>query len=260
MIKLPDEVDDQEAILLSDIFPTGYFAADIANIHAGHTVAVFGCGPVGQFTIASAMHMGAGRVIAIDTIESRLEMARNQEAEIIDFNDVDPVERIRKLTGGIGADRAIDAVGVDAMAPLTGPRAEKEAGRIEKRIQQVRQIAPGAHPHRGNWVPGNAPSEVLEWGVSALAKGGQFAIVGVYPEAARHFPIGQAMMKNLTVRMGNCNHRRYAPKLVEMVRAGVFQPTSMLSQIEPLTNAVEAYRSFDERRPGWLKVELIPAA
>jgi threonine dehydrogenase-like Zn-dependent dehydrogenase len=260
MVKLPDEVDDEDAILLSDIFPTGYFGADIANIHPGHTVAVFGCGPVGQFTIASALHLGAGRVIAVDTIESRLEMARDQGAEIIDFNAADPIERIQELTGGIGVDRAIDAVGVDAMAPHSGPGAEKEAGKIEERREQVRQIAPGARPDRGNWVPGDAPSEVLEWAVGALAKGGQLAIIGVYPETAQRFPIGQAMLKNLTVRTGNCNHRKYAPKLVEMVRVGVFDPTGILSQIEPLTDAVEAYRKFDERRPGWLKVELIPAA
>jgi threonine dehydrogenase-like Zn-dependent dehydrogenase len=260
MIKLPEEVDDEQAILLSDIFPTGYFGADIAQIHPGHTVAIFGCGPVGQFAIASALHLGAGRVIAVDTIPSRLEMARDQGAEIVDFNTADPVEMIRQLTGGIGVDRAIDAVGIDAMAPHGGPRAEKEAGKIEERLDEVREIAPETHPDHGNWIPGDAPTEVLDWAVAALAKAGEFAIIGVYPEAARRFPIGQAMMKNLTLRMGNCNHRKYAPRLVEMVRAGVFSPTRILSRIEPLTDAIDAYRKFDERQPGWLKVELIPAA
>src|SRR5581483_1691969 len=207
MIKLPDQIEDQDAILLSDIFPTGYFGADLARIHPGHTVAVFGCGPVGQFVIASAFHLGAGRVIAVDTIPTRLEMARAQGAEIIDFNSVDPVERIRELTGGIGVDRAIDAVGVDATAPHSGPRAEKEAGKIEERSQELREVAPETRPGDGNWIPGNAPSEVLEWAVAALAKAGEFAIIGVYPETAKRFPIGQAMMKNLTIRMGNCNHR-----------------------------------------------------
>jgi threonine dehydrogenase-like Zn-dependent dehydrogenase len=260
MIKLPEEIDDEEAILLSDIFPTGYFGADIAEIRPGHTIAVFGCGPVGQFAIASALHMGAGRVLAIDTIASRLEMARAQGAEVIDFNSVDPIERIKELTGGIGVDRAIDAVGVDATAPHGGERAGKEAGRVEERMEEVREIAPQANPHDGNWLPGDAPYEVLEWGVSALAKAGQFAIIGVYPERANRFPIGQSMMKNLTLRMGNCNHRKYAPKLVEMVRAGIFDPRGILTEIEPLTDAIEAYKSFDERQPGWVKVELIPAA
>lgn len=260
MIKLPEEVEDEEAILISDIFPTGYFGADLAQIHPGHTAAIFGCGPVGQFAIASALHFGAGRVLAVDTIPTRLEMARDQGAEVIDFNAADPVERIRELTGGIGVDRAIDAVGVDATAPHSGPRAQKEAGKIDERREEVRQIAPQANPRHGNWIPGDSPSEVLEWAVAALAKAGELAIIGVYPETARQFPIGQAMMKNLTVRMGNCHHRKYAPRLVELVRAGVFQPTRILSQIEPLTDAIEAYKHFDERRPGWIKVELLPAA
>ena len=260
MIKLPEELDDAESILLSDIFPTGYFGADIAQIHPGHTVAVFGCGPVGQFAIASAFHFGAGRVIAVDTIPSRLEMARGQGAEVVDFNAADPVERIKELTGGIGTDRAIDAVGVDATAPHAGPRAGKDAAKVDERQDEVRKVAPETHPVHGNWVPGDSPSEVLEWGVAALAKAGEFAIIGVYPETAERFPIGKAMMKNLSLRMGNCPHRKYAPRLVEMVRAGIFQPKKILSQVEPLMNAIDAYRNFDERKPGWIKVELVPAA
>ncbi len=260
MLRLPEEVGDDQAILLSDIFPTGYFGADLAGIHAGHTVAVFGCGPVGQFAIASAYHFGAGRVFAVDTVPDRLEMARAQGAEIIDFNAVDPVGRIREFTGGIGVDRAIDAVGVDAEAPHGGPRAAAEAGRLDERLAEVRSIAPETNPDRGNWVPGDAPSEALEWAVDALAKAGRLSIIGVYPETARRFPIGQAMMKNLTVKAGNCNHRKYAPRLLEMVRAGVFEPTAILSEIEPLTGAIEAYKAFDQRQPGWLKVELVPAA
>lgn len=119
LVKLPaDEkvLDDDRAILLSDIFPTGYFGAELAEIKPGDTVAVFGCGPVGQFAIASAKLLGAGRILAIDTVPDRLDMARTQGAEVIDFNAEDPVETIRRLTGGIGVDRAIDAVGVDASA------------------------------------------------------------------------------------------------------------------------------------------------
>ncbi len=114
MVKLPDAVSDDQAILISDIFPTGWFGADIANIDDGHTVAVFGCGPVGLLSIASAWRMGAGRVIAVDNVASRLEMARSQDAEPVDFGTEDPVAVIVELTGGIGANRVIDAVGVDA--------------------------------------------------------------------------------------------------------------------------------------------------
>jgi threonine dehydrogenase-like Zn-dependent dehydrogenase len=105
LVKLPDEVTDDQAILLSDIFPTGYMAAEYAEIHPGNVVAVFGCGPVGQFAIASALHLGAGRVIAVDSKEDRLEMARSQGAECVNYDEEDPVEAIRRLTGGSGADR-----------------------------------------------------------------------------------------------------------------------------------------------------------
>jgi threonine dehydrogenase-like Zn-dependent dehydrogenase len=131
MVKLPDEVDDDEAVLLSDIFPTGYFGADIAEITDGDTVAVFGCGPVGQFTILSARLLGAGRILAVDSIPSRLEMARAQGAEVIDFNSEHPVEAIQRLTGGIGVDRAIDAVGVDAERPKSGPAAREASAQAE---------------------------------------------------------------------------------------------------------------------------------
>jgi threonine dehydrogenase-like Zn-dependent dehydrogenase len=124
-VKLPEQVTDNQAILLSDIFPTAYFGAKLAEISAGDTVAVYGCGPVGQFAIASAKLLGAGRVLAIDTIESRLDMARKQGAEVIDFNQEDPTEAVKRLTGQIGVDRAIDAVGVDAVTAKSGPAAKK---------------------------------------------------------------------------------------------------------------------------------------
>ncbi len=261
MVKLPPEVTDDEAILISDIFPTGYFRAELAEIKRGDTVAIFGCGPVGQFAIASAKHMGAGRIFAVDCIASRLDMARAQTAEVVDFNREDPVKSIRQLTGGIGVDRAIDAVGIDATAPHAGPAAEDISEReIENREEEVRTIAPETRPQGGNWVPGDAPSQVLEWAVEALAKAGTLSIIGVYPEKAQKFPIGKAMMKNLTIKAGNCNHRKYVPMLVELVRAGVFEPTAILTQTEGLTNAVDAYRKFDERQPGWIKVALEPAA
>jgi threonine dehydrogenase-like Zn-dependent dehydrogenase len=261
MVKLPPQVSDDQAILISDIFPTGYFGAELAGIKRGDTVAVFGCGPVGQFVIASALHMGAGRVFAIDCIPSRLEMARNQGAEIIDFNREDPAKTVRQLTGGIGVDRAIDAVGIDATAAHSGPAAEQISEKeIGQREEEVGTIAPDAHPHGGNWVPGDAPSQVLDWAVEALAKAGTLSIVGVYPEKAEKFPIGKAMMKNLTIRIGNCNHRRYVPMLVDLVRAGVFDPAAILTQVEGLTSAIEAYQRFDERQPGWIKVALAPAA
>ncbi|TMA83411.1 MAG: glutathione-dependent formaldehyde dehydrogenase [Deltaproteobacteria bacterium] len=260
LVKLPEEVVDDQAILLSDIFPTGYFGADIAEIAAGDTVAVFGCGPVGQFTIASARLMSAGRIFAVDTIASRLEMARAQGAEVIDFNVDDPVAVIRELTGGSGADRVIDAVGVDATHPSGGPAAKQAKQHAAEFAQELEQVAPERHPAGANWHPGDAPSQVLVWAVEAVAKAGTLAIIGVYPPSARAFPIGQAMNKNLTLQMGNCNHRKYIAMLVDLVRSGAVDPTHVLTQIAPLSSAVEAYKAFDQRQPGWIKVELQPAA
>ena len=258
LVKLPDSVADEQAILLSDIFPTAYFGADLAEIEAGDTVAVFGCGPVGIFTILSAKLMGAGRVIAVDRHQDRLEMARAQGAEVVNFDEEDPVETIVRLTGGVGVDRVIDAVGVDAQHADHGPAAEAAQAGKEEFEEQVEQVAPEQNPDGDTWVPGNAPSQALEWAVEAVAKAGTVAIIGVYPPTMETFPIGQAMNKNLTLKMGNCNHRKYIPKLLDLVTAGVVDPVKVLTQMEPMRDALAAYRAFDERQPGWIKVELEP--
>ncbi len=258
-VKLPEEVTDDEAILLSDIFPTGYMAAELAEPAPGRTVAVFGCGPVGQFAIASLKLMDVGRIIAIDTIPSRLEMAREQGAECIDYNADDPVQAIKDLTGGIGVDRAIDAVGVDANMPHEGPGAKKAKKEESDYKADQKKVAPKTDPHNGNWEPGDAPSIVLQWAVEALAKAGTLSIVGVYPETLKTFPIGAAMFKNLTLNMGNCNHRKYIPHLVELVRENAVDPTKILTHTGPLAGAIDAYKSFDKREPGWIKVMLEPS-
>ncbi|MEO5702974.1 MAG: zinc-dependent alcohol dehydrogenase [Gammaproteobacteria bacterium] len=263
LVKLPAEISDDQAILLSDIFPTSYFGAELAEIKPGDTVAVFGCGPVGQFAIASAKLFGAGHIFAIDHIPSRLDMARAQGAEAINFDAEDPVQAIHRLTDGSGVDRAIDAVGVDAehahndSAATEAEQHEQHEQHEQQFKQKNRQVAPVTHSKNGNWVPGDAPSQVLVWAVQALAKAGTLSIIGVYPQTAKTFPIGAAMNKNLTINMGNCNHRKYIPMLVEMVRSGVIDPADVLTQREPLTSAIEAYKAFDRRAPGWIKVELV---
>jgi threonine dehydrogenase-like Zn-dependent dehydrogenase len=233
-VKLPDEVSDDDAIVLSDIFPTAYFAADMASIKPGHLVVVLGCGPVGQLAIASAKLFDAGRIIAIDCIESRLDMARAQGAEVIDFSKDDPVEAMESLTGGIGADCVIDAVGIDAY---------KQSG-----------------PPDEQFAPGNAPSQALEWSVEIVAKAGHVSLIGVYPSALTQFPIGKAFGKNLTIRMGDCPHRRYLPKLVRMVAKGTISPSRLLTKQQPMESAIAAYQHFDRHEPGWLKVELLPSS
>src|SRR5262249_28686309 len=158
-----------------DIFPTSYFGAKLAQVTPGDTVAVFGCGPVGQLAIASAFLLGAGRVFAIDAVPSRLEMAQSQGAEAIDFDKDDPVETIRALTFGIGVDRAIDAVGVDARTSAFGPTLGQ--GPTPHYDAEVRDVAPEQHPDGANWRPGNAPSQALSWAVQALDKAGTLGIV-----------------------------------------------------------------------------------
>jgi len=259
LVKLPDEVSDDQAILLSDIFPTSYFAADLAEIKPGDTVAIFGCGPVGQFAIASARLRGAGRIFAVDCIESRLEMARMQGAEAIDFNREDPVEVLQGMTGGIGPDRAIDAVGLDAVAPSSGPAAREAKKQAAGFRKELKELEPQANLRGSQWRAGDAPSQVLQWAVKALAKAGTLSIVGLYPEG-RLFPIGEALDKNLTIKAGNTPHRKYIPDLIELVEAGAIEPAEILTQTEPLEDAIEAYKAFDRRESGWVKVELKPDA
>lgn len=228
LFKIPDDVSDDDAILLSDIFPTGYFGAELADIKPGHTVAVFGCGPVGQCAIASAQLMAAGRIFAVDHVEDRLETARSQGAEVINFDKDDPVEKIRALTGGIGADCAIDAVGVDTEHSPDDSNQEHD------------------------------PALVQRWAVRALAKAGTLAIIGVYPEGDTSFPIGEAANRNLTIRMGNCNHRKYIPRLMQLVRSGTINPSALITQHEAMDSIVDAYQAFEEHRPGWLKITVTP--
>ena len=260
MIRIPDDVTDNQAILLSDIAPTAWMAAEIADLHAGSTVAVFGCGPVGQFVIRSARLLNAGRIFAIDTIPSRLEMAQQQGAEIIDFNREDPIEALKGFTGGIGVDRVIDAVGVDATHPHHGPAANKSVLNRSQDQAERKLVAPKTREQNGNWHPGDAPSQALFWAVEAAAKAGRISIIGVYPEMSERFPIGKAMEKNLTVKMGNCNHRKYIPMLLDKVESGVLDPETVLTNVEPLSSVIDAYKAFDTRQPGWVKVKLEPSA
>jgi len=256
LTKLPDEVSDEQAIVISDILPTAYFGADLAEIEDGDSVAVFGCGPVGLCAIVSAKLFGAGRVFAIDSKQDRLDKARELGAECINFDREDPVETLQRLTGGIGPDRAIDAVGIDAEHAHDTHADDKSD--IETEEQESRINAPETNPDGDNWHPGDAPSQALQWAVRSLAKAGTLSIVGVYPPGFRAFPIGMAMNRNLTLKMGNCNHSKYIPKLVDMTRTGRIDPANILSQATPISDVLEAYEAFDRREEGWIKVELEP--
>jgi threonine dehydrogenase-like Zn-dependent dehydrogenase len=256
-VKLPEQVTDEQAIMISDIFPTGYFGADLAEVSDGDSVVVFGCGPVGQFSITSAKILNAGRVLAVDNDESRLEMARAQGAEAINFDEEDPVETIFELTGGIGVDRVIEAVGVDAKSPQSGPQGEMMGGEFQ---EELNRVAPETNPQGDTWVPGDAPPQSIVWSAQCVKKAGVIGVIGVFPPQAMIAPIGAVQQRNLTMRGGNCNHRKYIPMLVGLAATGALDPTEILTNIEPITDAIEAYETFDRREPGWIKVELNPAA
>jgi threonine dehydrogenase-like Zn-dependent dehydrogenase len=257
---LPEEVGDDAAIMLSDIYPTAWFGARLAEVGKGDTVLVLGAGPVGQFAVTSAFQQGAGRVLVVDGVGTRLDQARARGAEAIDFNAEDPVPVVKELTGGIGVDRVIEAVGVDAQRPKSGPAAEAAQQQAEQFEQQRSQVAPEQDPHGDTWVPGDAPSQSLQWAVEAVAKAGSIGIIGVYPPQATSFPIGAAMNKNLTVKMGNCNHRRYVPHLLDLVRTGAIDPSTVLTQVDDMPSVLDAYETFDRREAGWTKVALDPSS
>jgi threonine dehydrogenase-like Zn-dependent dehydrogenase len=257
LVPIPPGVSDEQALMVSDIFPTAWFGARLAEVSPGDVVLVLGAGPVGQLAVLSARIQGAGRVLIVDGNADRLETARLQNAETIDFNAEDPVEAVRELTGGIGADRVIDAVGVDAQRPIGGPAAQAlDEDRAEGFSRERDEVAPKTNVQDGLWMPGDAPSQALRWAVEMVAKAGTIGIVGVYPPAYESFPLGVAMNRNLTIKAGNCNHRRYVPGLLSRIASGGADPTTIITQQEPMPSVIDAYEAFDRREPGWTKVAL----
>lgn len=258
LVKLPDSVTDDDALLISDVFPTGYMGAEIADVKPGDMVAVFGCGPVGQFAIASALLMGASKVFAIDALPDRLELARRQGAVAINYEESDPIKTLKELTNGFGPDACIDAVGVDAQRPHAGPA--KKQGLMHAVEYEVEKhiVAPWTVMMGDQWRQGDAPSQVLLWCVEAVRKSGVVSIIGVYPQTAKFFPIGPAMQKALTIRAANCSHRKYIPTLLKIVEEQNFHPAQILTVTEGLGDAISCYQHFDKREPGWVKVELLP--
>lgn len=256
LIKVPDDLKDEDVILLSDILPTAYMGVEFAEVTPDDTVAVFGCGPVGQLVIACLKQRNVQEIYAIDHIPFRLQRAQQQGAYTINFDTTDPVQELKKITHGKGPTKIIDAVGIDAEQPKTAALRSFLPQPYTEFNDEVKQVAPKINPHDGNWVPGNGPSQVLQWAVEAIAKNGTLSIIGVYTPLLTHFPIGHAMGKNLTIRMGNCNHRRYIPELLEWIRSGQFHPREFLTQYRSFNDIVDSYKRFDKREEGWLKVVL----
>jgi threonine dehydrogenase-like Zn-dependent dehydrogenase len=169
------------------------------------------------------------------------------------------LEAIRELTGGIGADRVIDAVGIDAQRPKDGPAAENLLVDAETFEAERQAAAPEDNTDKGQWLAGDAPSLVARWAVKAAAKAGSVGVIGVYPPTFAAFPIGEMMNRNLTVQGGNCPHRRFVPKLLSMVAKGGIDPTEFITQLTDPMSMVDAYEQFDTRQQGWLKT-VVPVA
>ncbi len=253
LVKLPDDITDDQAIVLSDIFPTGYFAAELAEVKPGDVVAVFGCGPVGQFAILSAFMLGAGRVLAIDNEPHRLGAAREQGAEVINFDEVNPVQLLLDLTRGIGPDRVIDAVGVGARAPRLNEEDTLPGDKVARIERQRSQVYDDSMSDQESGRS-DEPTQSLRWAVESIAKSGTLAVIGVYPPRFESFPLGRAFDRNLTLKMGTCHHRRYIPKLMQTIASGSIDPTRIVPRHQRLVSATEAFQLFEEDNSGWLQV------
>ena len=239
-IKVPSNLEDDKVIFLSDIFPTGYMGAENADIEPGDTVAIWGCGPVGQFAIRSAFMLGAERVIAIDKLEYRLAMARETGAETINFDEVDSVaELLKDMTGGIGPDRCIDAVGMEA----TGHGAYYA---VERAKQMMRMQFDRAY--------------VLREAIMACRKGGTVSIPGVYGGFIDKMPIGQFMNKALALKTGQTHMMRYMKPLLQKIEQGAIDPSFVISHRVPLDKAPEMYETFRDKEDHCTKVVLDPWA
>jgi threonine dehydrogenase-like Zn-dependent dehydrogenase len=181
-----------------------------------------------------------------------MDQARAHGAEAINFGKEDPVEVLRELTQGSGPDRVIDAVGIDAATAHADSKSKQEFE------SEMKTVAPDAKKAQKNWWIGGAPTQAINWAIESVAKAGTVSIIGVYPPTLKSFPVGEMMNKNLTVRTGNCNHRKYLPRLVELVRSGVMHPEQFFTRREPISSAIDAYHHFDQHEHGWLKVKLEP--
>ena len=180
-VKVPDSVSDDQAILVSDVWSTAWFGAKLAEIGDGDVVAVHGAGPVGLYAVLSAFRQGAGRVIVVDGHADRLDAARRLGGEAVDYTTEDPTQVLMDITGGAGPDRVIDAVGVDAERPKTGPAAETAEGQAGQFDAEVAGNVEEGGQQGSTWKPGDAPSQSLQWAVQTIAKAGTLSIIGVYP-------------------------------------------------------------------------------
>jgi len=236
-VVIPDGLEDEQVLFLSDILPTGWMAAENCDITPGDTVAVWGCGPVGLFAVQSALVMGAGQVIAIDQHPNRLALARRLGAKVIDFSTTHVLEALMEMSGGLGPDAVIDAVGMES-------HGFSPDNILDTAKQKVGIGADRAH--------------ALRMALMAVRKGGRVSIPGVYGGMADKFPLGALMEKGLQVRTGQTHVQRYTEDLLRRIGEGELDTTFLISHRLPLEEAATGYANFHGNQNEWTKVVLKP--
>lgn len=239
-LKIPSHLEDEKVLFLSDIFPTGYQAAENCDIKEGDTVAVWGAGPVGQFAVKSALMLGAEKIVLIDHYDARLQLAKTEngdQVETINFDDTEVYDKLKDLTGGRGPDSCIDAVGLESHG--TSPDSLLDYAKTSLMLATDRLHA-------------------LRQAIFCCRKGGTVSIPGVYGGFLDKFPMGAAFGKGLTFKMGQTNMHKYMPKLLSAIEEGRLDPTFVISHRLDLSEAEMAYKHFNEEKNGWRKVVLKP--
>ena len=236
-LKVPNGLTDEQVLFLSDIFPTGFMAAENCDIKPGDVIAVWGCGPVGQMAIRSASLLGAERVIAIDDVAERLRLAVEGGAEVINFDEQPVFDKMKAMTGGRGPDACIDAVGLEA-----------HGATLDAYIDKVKTAA---------YLATDRPS-ALRQAIHACRKGGIVSIPGVYGGLLDKIPFGAAFQKGLTFKMGQTHMMRYMRPLLELIERGLIDPSFVITHRLPLDEAPDAYKTFRDKKDGCIKVVLKP--
>ncbi|MEE4205335.1 MAG: zinc-dependent alcohol dehydrogenase [Erythrobacter sp.] len=236
-IVVPDHLEDEKVLFLSDILPTGWMGAENAEIQPDDTVAVWGCGPVGLFAVQSALVMGASRVIAIDHHPHRMELAKKLGADVIDFTKTDVREALMEMSGGIGVDAVIDAVGMEAH----GFAADNMVDMVKQKV--------GIGADRAS---------ALKQAILAVRPGGRVSIPGVYGGMTDKFPLGALMEKGLQVKTGQTHVQRYTKDLLAKIEDGTIDTTFLISHRLPLEDAARGYKCFHDEQDSWTKVVLKP--
>jgi threonine dehydrogenase-like Zn-dependent dehydrogenase len=235
--KVPSELTDEQVLFLTDIFPTGYMAAENCEISGGETIAVWGCGPVGQFAIRSALLLGAARVIAIDAVPERLQMAADAGAETLHSLKDDVFKQLQDMTGGLGPDACIDAVGMEA-----------HGNHIDYWYDKAKTMTFMATDRASS----------LRQAIHCCRKGGIVSIPGVYGGFIDKVPMGAAFNKGLTLKMGQTHVHRYLPRLLQHIEKGDIDPSFVVTHTVPIDDAPEMYKTFRDKKDGCIKVVLKP--